>query len=56
MAKGTEHLGIGHLVQFYGHDEELTDQVAGYLLGALDLVARRSSSRLRRTGVRLRRG
>lgn len=36
MAKGTEHLGIGHLVQFYGHDEELTGQVAGYLLGALD--------------------
>jgi hypothetical protein len=36
VAKGTEHVGIGHLVQFYGHDEELTDQVAGYLAGALE--------------------
>jgi MEDS: MEthanogen/methylotroph, DcmR Sensory domain len=36
VAKGTEHPGVGHLVQFYSHDEELADQVAGYLLGALD--------------------
>ncbi len=25
----------GHVVQFYGHEEELADRVAGYLLGAL---------------------
>jgi hypothetical protein len=31
----TEYLDGGHVVQFYGHEEELADQVAGYLLGAL---------------------
>jgi MEDS: MEthanogen/methylotroph, DcmR Sensory domain len=31
----TEYLDGGHLVQFYGHEEELADRVAGYLLGAL---------------------
>jgi hypothetical protein len=32
---GTENLNAGHVVQFYGHEEELSDRVAGYLLGAL---------------------
>ncbi len=33
---GTEHLKVGHhAVQFYGHDEELAEQVVGYLLEAL---------------------
>ncbi len=33
---GTEHLNLGHhAVQFYGHDEELAEQVVGYLLEAL---------------------
>jgi hypothetical protein len=36
VAAGTENLDIGHIVQFYGHDEELGDAVAGYLLEALD--------------------
>ena len=31
----TEYLDGGHVVQFYGHEEELSDRVAGYLLGAL---------------------
>jgi hypothetical protein len=30
-----EYLDGGHVVQFYGHEEELADRVAGYLLGAL---------------------
>ena len=34
---GTEHLNGGHhLVQFYGHDEELVERVTGYLLEALE--------------------
>jgi MEDS: MEthanogen/methylotroph, DcmR Sensory domain len=33
---GTGYLNVGHVVQFYGHDEELADTVAGYLLEALD--------------------
>ncbi len=34
---GTENLNGGrHVVQFYGRDEELTERVTGYLLGALD--------------------
>jgi hypothetical protein len=34
---GTDKLNAGrHVVQFYGHDEELADGVAGYLLGALN--------------------
>ena len=33
---GSENLNVGHhVVQFYGHDEELAEQVAGYLLEAL---------------------
>jgi DcmR-like sensory protein len=33
---GTENLNAGqHVVQFYGHDGELAEQVSGYLLGAL---------------------
>jgi DcmR-like sensory protein len=37
MVVGTENLNAGrHVVQFYGRDEELAEQVAGYLLGALD--------------------
>ena len=32
---GTEYLNAGHAVQFYGHDEELAERVAGYLLEAL---------------------
>jgi hypothetical protein len=31
----TEYSDGGHVVQFYGHEEELADRVAGYLLGAL---------------------
>ena len=31
------NLNVGHhVVQFYGHDEELAERVAGYLLGALE--------------------
>jgi hypothetical protein len=30
-----EYLDGGHVVQFYGHEEDLADRVAGYLLGAL---------------------
>lgn len=34
---GTEKLSVGHhVVQFYGHDDELAERVAGYLLGALE--------------------
>jgi MEDS: MEthanogen/methylotroph, DcmR Sensory domain len=34
---GTEYLSIGrHVVQFYGHDEELAQTVTGYLLKALE--------------------
>jgi MEDS: MEthanogen/methylotroph, DcmR Sensory domain len=33
---GTEYLDVGHVVQFYGHDQELADRVADYLRGALD--------------------
>jgi hypothetical protein len=33
---GTEYLNVGrHVVQFYGHDEELAERVVGYLLEAL---------------------
>jgi hypothetical protein len=53
-----------HVVQFYGHDEELAESVAGYLLGALTsgavaiviaTAAHRSAfeARLRRAGVDL---
>ena len=35
MAARTEPLDVGHVVQFYGHEEELADRVAGYLLEAL---------------------
>src|SRR5580692_10828754 len=31
----TEYPDGGHVVQFYGHEEELADRVAGYLLGVL---------------------
>src|SRR5580700_3472072 len=30
-----EYLDGGHVVQFYGHEDELADRVVGYLLGAL---------------------
>jgi hypothetical protein len=33
---GTENLNVGHVVQFYGRDDELAERVTGYLLGALD--------------------
>jgi len=33
---GTGYLNVGHVVQFYGRDEELADKVADYLLEALD--------------------
>ena len=33
---GTGNLNAGHVVQFYAHEEELSDRVAGYLLGALN--------------------
>ena len=33
---GAENLNVGrHVVQFYGRDEELTERVTDYLLGAL---------------------
>ena len=32
----TEHGNFGHVVQFYGHEEELADRVAAYLRSALD--------------------
>ncbi len=35
MVARTEYPDGGHVVQFYGHEEELADRVAGYLLGAL---------------------
>jgi DcmR-like sensory protein len=34
---GIENLNAGHhVVQFYGHDKELAERVAGYVLGALE--------------------
>lgn len=36
MVAETEHLNVGHVVQFYGREEELVDRVADYLRGALD--------------------
>jgi hypothetical protein len=35
VVTSTENLDGGHVVQFYGHEEELADQVASYLRGAL---------------------
>ncbi len=35
MVARPEYLDGGHVVQFYGHEEELADRVTGYLLGAL---------------------
>jgi len=35
VAGGAEYLDVGHVVQFYGHEEELADRVAGFLLEAL---------------------
>ena len=35
MVARTGPLDVGHVVQFYGHEEELADRVAGYLLAAL---------------------
>ena len=35
MAGGAEYLDVGHVVQFYGHEEELADRVAGDLLETL---------------------
>ena len=35
MVARIEPLDVGHVVQFYGHEEELADRVAGYLLAAL---------------------
>jgi hypothetical protein len=35
VVASTEYLDGGHVVQFYAHEEELADQVAAYLLGAL---------------------
>ena len=35
MVARTEYQDGGHVVQFYSHEEELADRVAGYLLGAL---------------------
>ena len=35
MVKSTEYPRGGHVVQFYGDEEDLADRVAGYLLGAL---------------------
>jgi MEDS: MEthanogen/methylotroph, DcmR Sensory domain len=35
LVSRTEYPDRGHVVQFYGHEEELADRVAGYLLGAL---------------------
>ena len=33
---GADNRSVGHhVVQFYGHDEELAERVAGYLLEAL---------------------
>jgi hypothetical protein len=36
VAGGTENVNDGHVVQFYSHEEELSDLVADYLLGALE--------------------
>jgi hypothetical protein len=35
VVTSTEYPDGGHVVQFYGHEEDLADRVAGYLLGAL---------------------
>src|SRR5580704_3028655 len=35
VAVRPEYLDGGHVVQFYGHEDELADRVTGYLLGAL---------------------
>ena len=64
MVARTGPLDVGHVVQFYGHEEELADRVAGYLLAALqrDGVAvviataahrRAFEDRLRQAGVDL---
>lgn len=64
MVVRPEYLDGGHVVQFYGHEEELADRVAGYLLGALQadgaavVIAtaahrRAFESRLTRAGVDL---
>ncbi len=36
MVSGVDYLGGSHVVQFYDHDEELADRVAGYLRDVLD--------------------
>jgi hypothetical protein len=36
VAEGTEYLGLGHLAQFCGRDEDLAERVAGYVLNALE--------------------
>src|SRR5215469_12713382 len=36
VVANTEHGNAGHVVQFYGHEEELADRVAAYLREALD--------------------
>jgi MEDS: MEthanogen/methylotroph, DcmR Sensory domain len=59
-----EPLDVGHVVQFYGHEEELADRVVGYLLAALQrdgaavVIAtaahrREFEGRLRKAGVDL---
>ena len=54
---GTEYLNADrHVVQFYRHDEELTERVAGCLLEALEAAAQPSSSRLRSTAASSRTG
>ena len=35
MVARTHSLDVGHVVQFYGHEEDLADRVAGYLSDAL---------------------
>jgi hypothetical protein len=35
VVTSTEYPDGGHVVQFYGHEEDLADRVAGYLLGVL---------------------
>jgi hypothetical protein len=35
VVTSTDYPDGGHVVQFYGHEEELADRVTGYLLGAL---------------------
>lgn len=36
VVSGVDYLGGSHVVQFYDHDEELADRVAGYLRDVLD--------------------